>query len=342
MKIYANQLPQKLQQGLQSVYLIFGDEPLQKIEAMDAIRAAAKHAGFEERQTLTADNSFDWQELTSAFNELSLFSSQKLIELELPTGKPGQQGSKVLTGLSELFNPDTILVIHGAKLDANTPKSKWFKTLDSSGLYIPVYPIEGKHFHRWLREKSQSLNLNIEPQALDLLADFSAGNMLAASQELHKLALAHQQQPISFAYLQSILLNQSRFNVFQLIDALLAGNIEQGINILVSLQQEEIEPTIINWALSREALLLFEMKTALLSGQNQNEVFKAHKIWSSKQGLYQSALQQMSMEQLQQLVDSLANIDKQIKSFSGFNPFTAFAHVILSFRHHQQLSAYAC
>lgn len=260
----------------------------------------------------------------------------------MPTGKPGQQGSKVLTQLSEIFNPDTILVIHGAKLDANTPKSKWFKTLDSHGLYIPVYPIEGKHFNRWLREKCQQLNLNIEPKALDLLADFSAGNMLAASQELHKLALAHQQQAITFHYLESTLLNQSRFSVFQLVDTLLAGNIEQAVNILVSLQQEEIEPTIINWALSREVLQLFEMKSALLAGSNQNEVFKQHKIWSSKQGLYQQALQQLSMSQLEQLVSQLSTIDKQIKSLSGFNPFTAFAHVVLCFRHHQQLAPFEC
>ena len=166
--------------------------------------------------------------------------------------------------------------------------------------------------------------------------------MLAASQELHKLALAHPQQSISFAYLQSILLNQSRFSVFQLVDALLAGNVEQGVNILVSLQQEEIEPTIINWALSREVLQLFEMKSAILAGKSQNEVFKQHKIWSSKQALYQQALQQMSMEQLQQLVDMLSTIDKQIKSFSGFNPFTAFAHIVLCFRHHQQLAPFEC
>ena len=342
MKIYANQLAQKLQQGLHSVYLIFGDEPLQKIEAIDAIRATAKQQGFAERQSFNADGSFDWQQLSGAYNELSLFSSQKLIEVELNSGKPGQQGSKVLTNLPEVFNPDTLLIIHGAKLDANTPKSKWFKTLEANGLYIPVYPIEGQNFNRWLHNKAQQLNLTIEPQALELIADYAAGNMLAASQELQKLAMSGEQQTITLAYLQSIMLNQSRFNVFQLVDALLSGHIEQSINILMSLQQEEVEPTIINWALSREVLLLFEMKTALQSGQHLNEIFKQHKVWSSKQSLYQNALQRLSIEQLHQLIEQLASIDGQIKSFSGFNPFTAFAHVILCFRHHQQLVNYQC
>ncbi|MFT4925263.1 MAG: DNA polymerase-3 subunit delta [Phenylobacterium sp.] len=341
MKIYANQLPQQLSKGLSQVYLIFGDEPLQKAEAMDAIRQAARKQGFTERTSLTADAQFDWNELLVEFNSLSLFSSQKLIELEIDKGKPGKPGSKALTELSALFNPDTILLIHGGKIAGDVQKTKWFKTLQSAGIFIPLYGIDGDHFIRWINQRCQQAGIQLDSEGTRLLASFYTGNLLAAAQEIEKLALGYPNQHISTPYLQSVILNQSKFNAFALVDELLAGNIEQAINILISLQQEGIEPHIVNWALTREVLQLVDMQSLLQSGMSMSQVLQQGKVWSSRQSLISGALSRLSMTQLDIMVADLNTLDTKFKSFSALQPYTDLCHVCLSFGFAEQLSAFA-
>lgn len=331
MRVYANQLQQNLNQGLKPVYLVFGEEPLQKIEAIDQIRHTAKAQGFVERQSFSVNSQFNFDELFASFNELSLFASQKIIELEIENGKPGQSGSKALVELVQVFNPDTLLVIHGGKLEASVTKTKWFKTMDSHGVYVPTYNIDANRLPRWIEQRAKSRQVILEPAAVQLLAEFYAGNLLALAQEIDKLAISYQNNTISAPYLQSVILNQSRYNVFQLVDELLAGKIEQAITILLSLQQEALEPTIINWALSREAIQLFEMKTLINNGMAQNDVFSQYKVWSSKQALYNQALQRMSLPQLEQLVFDVQQVDKKLKSFGDGNAYTDFCHICLCF-----------
>jgi DNA polymerase-3 subunit delta len=338
MRIWANQLQQNLSQGLKPVYLVFGDEPLQKQETIDAIRQSARKKGFEERHSLTADASFNWNELFSEFNSLSLFSSQKLIELEIDKGKPGQLGAKALMELVPLFNPDTILLIHGGKIEANVAKTKWFKTLDGQGVYIPVYPMDANKFPRWLNERCQQAMVRLDREGINLMAEFFAGNLLAASQEIEKLAISYANQTITTEFLQSILLNQSRFTVFQLVDELLAGNMEQALNILVSLQQEGIEPNIVNWALTREVLQLFEMQSTIQSGVPMPQVMQQFKVWQNRQGLFTSALSRLSMKHLQSMIDDLHTMDIKLKSSSQFQPYADFCHICLSFKFADKLS----
>lgn len=340
MRVYANQLPNHLSKGLKPVYLVFGDEPLQKVEAIQAIRDSAKAQGFDERLSLTAAPQFDWYSLFDAFNSLSLFSSRKLIELEVDKGKVGQTGAKVLNELLGLFNPDTILVLHGGKLDAATTKAKWFKNLDAQGLYVPIYPIEGDNFGRWLAQRAQQSQLMIEPQGLTLLAEFYAGNLLAAAQELDKLAISFRGQAITSDYLQRILLNQSRFSVFQLVDELLLGNIDNALKVLISLQREGLEPNIVNWALSREVLQLLEMKEQLDAQVPLNQILNEKKVWKNRQAMVTSALNRLSVEQFETLVDALQTIDIKLKSNSHFNPYSDFCHVVMLFGFAAQLKGY--
>jgi DNA polymerase-3 subunit delta len=340
MKIYANQLPQQLNKGFNPVYLIFGDEPLQKLEAMDLIRHTARQQGFEERVSLTVDAQFNWDELFIAFNSLSLFSSKKLIELEIDKGKPGQQGAKALNELATVFNQDTILVIHGGKIEAGVQKTKWFKTLQSVGVFIPLYTIDGDHFIRWINQRCQQAQVQLDPDGTRLLANFYSGNLLAASQEIEKLAISNPNQRISTEYLQSVILNQSKFNVFALVDELLAGNMAQAVNILLSLQQEGIEPNIVNWALIREVLQLIEMQSLVHSGMAVSQVLQQFKVWSNRQSLITSALSRLSMRQLEIMVKDLNTLDRKFKSVSQSHPFTDLCHICLSFSFADELSAY--
>ena len=341
MRCYANQLPQQLSRQLHPVYLVFGDEPLQKIESLDAIRHTAKAQGFEERQQLTVDQSFDWHQLFEAFNSLSLFSSRKIVELEMEKAKPGQAGAKVLNELTGLFNPDTILVIHGGKIDAASQKAKWFKTLDSLGVFVPLYAIEGEKFNRWLDQRARNAGLRLTPPAQSLLAQLSAGNLLSAAQEIDKLALGYANQTIDEPLLQGILLNQSRFTVFQLVDELLLGNTDKAISILVGLQNEGIEPVIVNWALSREVLQLYEMQTLLRSGMNMAAVLKQFKVWQSRTNLISAALGRLSMATLESLIDQLASLDIRLKTNADSRPYIDFCHICVEFGAPGALTVYA-
>lgn len=337
MRIYANQLKANLGKGLKPVYLVFGDEPLQKLESMQAIRDAARQQGFEERISLVADAQFDWNELFGEFNSLSLFSSRKIIELEIDKGKAGQAGAKALTELAGLFNPDTILLIHGSKIEGSAAKSKWFKTLDGLGLYVPVYPIEGDNFNRWLSQRCRDAQIMLDNQGINLLSEFFAGNLLAAAQEIEKLSVSFRGQQVSTDYLQGILLNQSRFNVFQLVDELLLGNIEKALSVLVSLQREGLEPNIVNWALSREVLQLVEMRGLMDAGMSQSDVMSQFKVWKNRQSIVGSALQRLNMAQLNTMVDCLNTLDIKLKSNAGGQPYTDFCHIAMLFAYEPQL-----
>ncbi|MGY0639658.1 MAG: DNA polymerase III subunit delta, partial [Paraglaciecola chathamensis] len=222
MQVYPNRFAASLNKGLQPFYLIFGDEPQQKLTAINQIREIALAQGFDERQTLVADAQFDWLTLLEATQTLSLFSSRQYIELELPTGKPGTQGSKILTELSTQNNPDILLVIHGAKIGKDVQNSKWFKALDKQGSYVPCYPLEGNALHQWLTEQMRTQGLNASSDISRLLAEYCEGNLLAASQEIEKLCLLYPNGNPTLEQVEQAVVDQSRYNVFQLIDVLLA------------------------------------------------------------------------------------------------------------------------
>lgn len=307
---------------------------------MEAIRNSAKAQGFDERLSLVAEGSFDYNELFDAFNSMSLFSSRKLIELEIDKGKAGQAGAKVLAELTGYFNPDTILLIHGSKLEGGAAKSKWFKSLDALGLYIPIYAIEGENFNRWLAQRCRDAHIQLDNQGINLLAEFYSGNLLAAAQEIEKLAVSYAGQQVSVDYLQSILLNQSRFSVYQLVDELLAGRVEKALSVLISLQREGMEPHIVNWALSREVLPLVEMRALLDSGMNMNQVLSQCKVWNHRQALVSSALNRLTQPQLNSMIDCLNTVDIKLKSDARALPYQDFCHICLLFGYAEQLSEF--
>ena len=230
MQVYPNRFNATLKKGLQPFYLIFGDEPQQKLTAINQIREVATEQGFDERQTLVADAQFDWSTLLEATQTLSLFSSRQYIELELPTGKPGTQGSKILTELSAQNNPDILLVIHGAKIGKDVQNSKWFKAIDKHGTYVPCYPLEGNALQQWLMEQMRTQGLQVTPDVTRLLAEYCEGNLLAASQEIEKLCLLYPNGNPTLEEVEQAVVDQSRYNVFQLIDVLLADRKSTRLN----------------------------------------------------------------------------------------------------------------
>ena len=341
MKIYANQLPQELKKGLASCYLIFGDEPFQTNEARDLIKSKAKHLGFEEFIRLADDDQFEWDDLIEHTQSMSLFSSTKLIELELTSNKIGKIGSDTLKRVSESLGDDTVLVIFGSKLEAAQTKSAWFKSLSSVGCYIPIYEIEGPHLQRWLQQQLTVKGLNLTPDAQSFLLAFTAGNLLACSQELDKLKLSHPNSPtLTLEILEQQVSDQSRFTVFQLTDALWGNKPEQCLSILGRLKLEDFEPNIILWSLAKDLNLIAKLQNAKIFSESTQDIFDSARVWKNKQNTYLNVAQRLNPTLVKQALSQLSDIDKALKFYAINCPYTLFAHICLLLNGYETLSSF--
>lgn len=312
MQIYVNQLNNHLN-PLQSVYMVLGDEPLQKMQALDTIRLACQKQGFDERIILSQDTSFRWSDLSSSGQNFSLFSSRQLIELELTSLKPGQEGSKAFNQFLDQQSPDTILLIHGPKAPSEVQKSKWFKRLEQAGLLINVNQPQGRHFSQWLTQAAAEKGLSFEPDALTKFCLMFEGNLLAGNQELEKLSLALGQQRITSQILKERVTNQARYNLFELQDAFLAGNSAKAVVILSTLKNEALEPQLLFWAFNRELELLIQLKSAKLQRKPLAKIYQQARIWQARQVLFEQALRRLSLNDLLACNTLLAQIELDIK-----------------------------
>ncbi|WP_088331927.1 DNA polymerase III subunit delta [Lacimicrobium sp. SS2-24] len=331
MPLYPDRLADNLNQGLQGFYLVFGDEPQQQMECLRMIREYAARQGFDERQSLSVDSSFNWNSLVEASQTLSLFSSRQFIELELPTGKPGAEGAKVLQGLAQAPSADVLIVLYGGRIGKDVQNTKWFKSVEQHGAYIPCYPLEGQQLHRWINTRLQDTGIQPFPELVRLLGDYCEGNLLAARQEIDKLALIYPEGKLSLEQAESAIVDQSRFTVFQLVDVLLAGDAQRAVKMLYRLETEGVEPAIVLWALVREWQTLKNLQHALSQGKSLQSLWNQHRIWRNRQTLYQKALQRLNHQQLDSMADKLAHFDQAIKQSVVPRPFVELCHLCLMF-----------
>ncbi|MBZ9612927.1 DNA polymerase III subunit delta [Rheinheimera maricola] len=327
-KFYANQLGQHLAGQLAPCYLIFGEEPLQKLEAIDALRQAAKQQGYAERISLTADAQFDWNELSNELQAMSLFAERRLIELELAQQKLSAGANEQLKALPTHLHSDIILLIHGERSHSDVSKLVWFKQLQTQAVQVPIYPLDERQSLQWLKERARQLQLQLSTEALTLLQQHCAGNLLAARQELEKLALSALPQPLDATTLSEFLADHSSFSVFQLVDAILHGQLDAALYRLQRLCQQDTEPVIIAWQLQKEVLQLRQLRQAEPQGRPLAEVFKQLAIWPKRQPLYQTALQRLTLGWLDYLLQELAAFDRLYKSGTLNNSDIALAHLV--------------
>ncbi|HFC29653.1 MAG TPA: DNA polymerase III subunit delta, partial [Oceanospirillales bacterium] len=225
MKIYTNQLQNTLNSGLQSCYLIVGDEPLQLQEAIDAIREKAKSEGFTEREVLHVDAKFKWDMLFASMGTMSLFAEKKIMELNIPTGKAGAAGSKAIVQFVENIPDDICLIIRCEEWSVANDKTKWVKTVEKFGTFMRVYLPKGNDFRQWLASRCRKIGLTVDADAIALLAIRLEGNLLAAAQELEKLKMRFASKPISAKDITGLVADNARFDVFRLTDTLLENNL---------------------------------------------------------------------------------------------------------------------
>lgn len=329
MQIYPNQFHQDIKKGLRPCYLVFGDEPQQKFDVIEQIRAQAKSKGFEERTTLVADTGFSWNQLLEATQSMSLFSSQQFIELELPTGKPGTEGSKMLQEVAAKLNPDMLLLIHGPKIGKDVQRGKWFKVLDEIGASTLCYPLEGRQLSAWINQQLTSHQLSVSANGAKIISDFCEGNLLAAKQEIDKLALLYPHQSVTDEQIERAMVDQSRYSVFQLVDVMLNGESTRCIKMLYRLESEGLEPNIIIWALVREWEQLWNLKAAEQQGQPVQ--WQKFGIWRNKQAVYQNAMQRLSLQQLENIQHALSQADLAFKQQVISRPYVKLCHLCMMF-----------
>jgi DNA polymerase-3 subunit delta len=251
LKLTSDSLTPHLEQRLLPAYLVSGDEPLLAGEAADAIRARARAAGFTEREVHFLERGSDWDDVRASAGNLSLFGSRRLLELRLPSGRPGAAGNNALLALLQRDDPDMLLLILAPRLDRDAQSAQWFRALESRGGWIPVWPVEADRLVGWLRGRCRRLRLEVDEEALVLLAERTEGNLLAAHQELEKLRLLAPAGNLTLDMVLASVADSARFDVFRLSEAVLQGEADRALRVLAGLRSEGTEQTLVLWALTK-------------------------------------------------------------------------------------------
>lgn len=320
MQIRPEQLAAACQKSLAPIYVVYGDEPLLVQESCDLIRQAARAQGFEERELFHAEANFDWQSLLAEANAMSLFASRKILELRIVNGKPGDKGSKALLEYCEKPSPDNLLLVILPKLDRATLKSKWATALDKNGVMVPVWPIKPQQLPAWLKQRMTRAGLSPSADAIDLLQQRVEGNLLAAAQEIEKLALIAESPQIDGESMAQLVADSARYNLYDLTDAALAGQSEQAERMLRGLLSEGVEPIQILWAIARDLRQLNVAASAHAAGQQIDWALKQAGVWDSKISLFRSALNRLSPKLLESLLLACAVLDKKLKGMRKGDP----------------------
>lgn len=330
MRIRPERLDAELENKLLPIYLVTGDEPLLIQEALDSIRKKCLQSGFSERKVYDVDRHFDWNSLCEEAACLSLFAEQKLTELRLGKSKPGVKGAKAIQQYCDNLPEDTILLISAAKLDAAALKSKWASSLDKLGAIIQVWPINLNETPRWLRQRASKSGLQIDQEAIALLADRLEGNLLAAQQELEKLKLLYDDQPINTELVLESVADASKYDIFNLTDACLAGKVKLVAKIITHLQLEGLQPPIVLWALSKEIRLVLALAHANQKGLPAQAVFKQYRIIQKRQPLLTQCARQHSEQSLGALLKQCKQVDDAIKGLEkGLSPWAILLDIAL-------------
>jgi DNA polymerase-3 subunit delta len=313
MQLRFDALDGHLAKTLAPLYVITSDEHLLALEASDKIRKSARSNGCSERDVLVVDRSFKWGELLAANQSQSLFGDKKLIELRIPTGKPGKDGGQALQNYTATLNPDNVTIISLPKLDWATQKAAWVATLQQSAVYIDIPLVERAHLPNWIGVRLAAQQQSADRQSLDFIADRVEGNLLAAHQEIQKLALLHPPGKLSFEQCHDAVLNVARYDVFKLNEAMLVGDTARLVRMMDGLKGEGEALPLVLWALSEEIRTLLKLKSAAIQGRPIPALLKEYRIWGPRERLMEPALRRLSLATLEAALKDAAQVDKMVK-----------------------------
>ncbi len=313
MRLQPQQLTSHLEKGLKPLYTLSGDEALAQRECLDEIRAAARKDGFDERTSLTVDRYFDWQKISFFGQSTSLFASKRLLEINIPTGKPGLEGGKALQAVAAKPMPDTVVIIILPKVDWKDQKSAWYSALEQAGVFMALEEVGAQQLPQWIAKRLALQNQKTDAQTLEFIAHQVEGNLLAAHQEIQKLGLLYPEGVLASESVREAVLNVSRYDAFQLGEAVLAGDSERTVRILQGLQDEGAQPVAVMSPLIWVLRPLVRMKHAEARGESISAAMQAAKVRYNQQALFQRAVARLSLRQLQAALHKLAEIDRTAK-----------------------------
>lgn len=310
MQLKPESLAAHLKQQLAPVYLIAGDEPLILGECADAVRAAARSRGHDSREVLFAERGLDGAALAASGASMSLFSSKRIIEVRLPTGKPGDGAEALVEYAARPADDAVLLVVSQARPDK---RLKWLNALADAGVFVAVYPLEAHQFPDWLARRARGLGLELEPEAVERLRARTEGNLLAAAQELELLALARGKGRIDAATVESAVADSARFDAFQMVDAALAGDAARALRALDVLAAEGEALALVTWAVARELRTLAQCSARVAAGEPIGRVVSHPSIWQSRRALYESALARVPLKRWRRLLQQALTVDRTLK-----------------------------
>ena len=318
MNVRPDQLTSVIQQQLYPVYMVSGDEPLQHMEALDNIRGYLRDNDFTEREVLDVDSNFDWNRLNEEASNLSLFATRRIIELRLPSARPGKQGAAALKDYLSRVPEDTVLLLNTGKVDGNAKKSTWFRAIDQAGIIVQCWPVQTERLSAWLKQRFHNKDMQPDADALAYVSQHVEGNLLAAVQEIDKLYLLLGPGKVSYNDVAQAITAQSRYSVFELMDVVLAGDRARTVKIINGLRAEDVAIQVILWAVVKDLRLL------VLAAGETNSVdmrLKRSGVWQNRIRLFKQCLSRHSERALQALLKRCSLIDAAGKGVADADPW---------------------
>ena len=321
MRLTVDQLDKHLEGRLAPIYVLAGDEPLQIQEARDSICAAAKRRGFSDRVLLNVELGFDWSTLGQFAQSLSLFGDKRLIDLRLPTAKPGDAGARAVKEYAANPPEDNLLLVSLGKLEKGTATSQWYKALERSGATLRTWPVDARSLPGWIRRRAAKRGLTLSPEAAEALAERVEGNLLACAQEIDKLHMLHGEGRLDTETVLTSVADSARYSVFDLVDAALAGDGQRSVRIVRGLREEGVAPPFVAWALTREIRALAAMAGDVADGMSVDETLRKHRVWDKRRGVVGAALRRHGATVWLDLLQWAARADRAAKGGAGGQPW---------------------
>jgi len=324
MQLSAEKLEARLSKSLASVYVIHGDEPLLALEAADAIRAAARARGCDEREVLSVERGFDWSDLVQAGASQSLFGGRKIIELRIPSGKPGTQGGAAIHAYCERLAGENVTLVTLPRLRKDDQNSRWFLSLAAAGVVVDVHPVERARLPDWIGARLARQGQRATPEALGFIADRVEGNLLAAHQEVQKLGLLLPRGELSAGQVTGAVANVARYDAYDCSNALLAGDMTRYVRVLDGLRGEGESPVFILWALAEELRALVRILQGIEAGRTIDQLLRENRVWGDRQGPMKTALKRHARPAVERALVHAARIDRASKGAGPGEPWDEF------------------
>jgi DNA polymerase-3 subunit delta len=333
MALRAEQLQAQLAKSLAPLYVVHGDEPLLALEAADAVRAAARTAGYREREVFFAERGFDWSELLHAGASLSLFGDKKIVELRIPTGKPGPQGAEAIGAYCARAGADILTLVSLPRLDRAGQSSAWFNALSAAGVVVDVFPVERARLPAWIGERLARQGQRAPREVLEFLADRVEGNLLAAFQEVQKLALLAPEGELGLDDVREVVANVARYDAYDASAALLAGDTARYVRVIEGLRGEGEAPTFVLWAIAEDLRALARVQSGAAEGRPLDALLRENRVWGPRQALIKSALRRLPVAAIERALAHAALIDRAIKGVARLEAWDEFLKLGLKLAH---------